>query len=98
MESGPITSPYATRPHEASERGLIRPPMVHQIQWKEKLGVGKKIIVHDVAKVVDRVLIPLNLMDIGLPHPEPEPHEKIVAHVTLVRKLDPEKNFIYRGY
>jgi hypothetical protein len=38
---GQITSPYTTRRHEASERGLISPQMTLQIPWMRKLGEGK---------------------------------------------------------
>ena len=41
MEWRRITSPYTTRPHEASEKGLIRSQMVLQILWRKSLGVGK---------------------------------------------------------
>jgi hypothetical protein len=38
---------HTTRPHEASERGLIRSRMVLQIPQKEKLGVAKSNFVID---------------------------------------------------
>jgi hypothetical protein len=50
---GQIAPPYTTRPHEVSEKGLIRPQMTLQIPWMGKLGKGKSASFLDFDRILN---------------------------------------------